>query len=97
MRVGEVPAGFVDQDVPARHQEQPLAALEEKTAGVRQRLLLIESEDACGGKKYGFDHRGPRDYPACAWADRANASMKIARAAMTVSIAPTSSSSQKGA
>jgi len=43
--------------VPACHQEQPPVALEEKAAGIGERPLLLESQEARGGQKQGFNHR----------------------------------------
>jgi hypothetical protein len=40
--VREVLARLVYHHVPARHQKQPLVALEEEAAGIRQRALVLE-------------------------------------------------------
>ena len=40
--VGEVPARLVDHHVPAGHQEEAFAALEEKTARVGQQPIAVE-------------------------------------------------------
>ena len=55
--IGEVLARLVDQNVTARHQEQPCIALEEKSARVRQHSLLFEGEDTRCGQQKRFDHR----------------------------------------
>jgi hypothetical protein len=48
--VWKVLARFVDKDVPACYQKQSPIALEEKAAGIGQRLLLFEGDDSCGGE-----------------------------------------------
>jgi hypothetical protein len=35
--------------MPARYEKQPLVALEKEAAGIGQRTLLLEGENACGG------------------------------------------------
>ena len=47
--VRKVRAGFIDQDMPACHQEQAFITFEEKAAGIGQVLCRSESADACCG------------------------------------------------
>ncbi len=57
--IGEMVAWLVDHDVPARHQEQSLATLEEEAARICQGLLSEKRQNTRGCKQEGFDHTFP--------------------------------------
>ena len=55
--IGEVLARLVDHHVPAGHQEQAFAALEEKAAGVGQQPLSFESDHPRRGQQQRISGR----------------------------------------
>ena len=55
--IGEVLARLVDHHVPAGHQEQALAALEEKAAGIGQQPLSFESDHPRRGQQQRISGR----------------------------------------
>src|SRR5258706_9543273 len=56
--VGVMLVRGIEEDMTARHEEQPSATFEEEAAGTCEQTVAVERCDARGREQEGFCHRG---------------------------------------